>query len=141
MNGTRVARATLGALCALAIFAAAATAEEDVPFVDGKLWLASVPGEKQAYLIGISNLMSAEYAFQKEMGPPPDGQTTIQRLYEEIDDVTLDEAVERIDAWYARNPGKKDMTVLVGYSVVIHCVSVAVLLFCHRGKTRKQKDS
>ena len=36
---------------------------------------------------------------------------------------------------------KKDMTVLVGYSVVIHCVSVAVILFCHRGKTRKQKDS
>ena len=31
-------------------------------------------------------------------------EAAIRRLYEEIDDVTLDQAVERIDAWYASHP-------------------------------------
>eukprot|EP00985_Skeletonema_marinoi_P027643 scaffold23018_cov205-Skeletonema_marinoi.AAC.6 len=35
---------------------------------------------------------------------------------------------------------KQDMVVLLCYSLVIHCVSVAVLLFSSRGRTKKQKD-
>lgn len=35
---------------------------------------------------------------------------------------------------------KNDLIVLLGYSAVIHCVSVAVLLLCHKRKLRKQKD-
>jgi hypothetical protein len=67
---------------------------------------------KRAYLVGVSNLMSAEYVYQKEFGPPPDKQTTIQRLYEEIDEVTLDGAIDRIDKWYEDHPDQLDMTVL-----------------------------
>ena len=48
-----------------------AMAEEDVPFVDGKAWKKSAPVLKRAYLIGLSNLMSAEYAYQQTFGPPP----------------------------------------------------------------------
>lgn len=99
-----------GALCLLA--AAPAAADGDVPFVDGEMWLSSTKSAKRAYLIGISNLLSAEYAFQQKFGPPPDNQTAIQRLYEEIDDETLDGTVARIDAWYKSNPDEKSEAVL-----------------------------
>lgn len=104
--------------CLVAIFAVAIVAfsapafAEDVPYIDGKLWKDSAPILKRTYLVGISNLMSAEYAYQKEYGPPPDDQTVIRRLYEEIDDLTLDGVVDRIDAWYTAHPDKQATTVL-----------------------------
>jgi hypothetical protein len=39
-------------------------------------------------------------------------QTSIQRLYEEIDEVTLDEAIDRIDKWYKDHPDQLDATVI-----------------------------
>ena len=104
--------ATLAAVASLGLCATAFAEDHEVPFVDGTDWKKSAPILKRAYLIGVSNLMSAEYAFQQTFGPPPDLQTTIQRLYEEIDDVTLDGAIARIDKWYAENPDQLDMTVL-----------------------------
>ena len=109
--GTR--NLVIGALLAVAFLAwSVPVAAEDVPFVDGESWKKSAPILKRAYLIGVSNLMSAEYAVQKEFGPPPDNQTAIQRLYEEIDEVTLDQAIERIDKWYKNHPDQLDMTVI-----------------------------
>jgi len=109
----RIKRA-IAALMVGALFVGGASpaAAEDVDFVAGKMWKSSRRNVKRAYLVGISNLMSAEYAYQKETGPPPDQQTTIRRLYEEIDDVTLDVAISRVDGWYEANPDKLDMTVL-----------------------------
>lgn len=83
----------LAAAAAAGLVAASNAAAEDVPFIDGTSWEKSAPILKRAYLIGFSNLMSTEYAYQKEFGPPADRQTTIRRLYEEIDDVTLDGAI------------------------------------------------
>ena len=103
----------IGALLAVAFLAwSVPVAAEDVPFVDGESWKKSAPILKRAYLIGVSNLMSAEYAYQQEFGPPPVMQTAIQRLYEEIDDVTLDQAIERIDKWYEAHPDHLDTTVI-----------------------------
>ena len=103
----------IGALLASAFLVwSVPAAAEDVPFVDGKSWKKSAPILKRSYLIGVSNLMSAEYAVQKEFGPPPDMQTTVQRLFEEIDEVTLNEAIDRIDKWYEDHPDQLDMTVI-----------------------------
>ena len=44
---------------------------EEVPIVDGALWSQSSKVEKKAYLIGVSNLLSVEYAFQNRNGNPP----------------------------------------------------------------------
>lgn len=108
-----IAREALMAALALGFLVpASAGAEEHVPFVDGKMWGDSAPILKRTFLVGVANLMTAEYLYQKDTGPPPDHQTTIRRLYEEIDDVTLDQAIERIDAWYEKNPGKLNTTVL-----------------------------
>jgi len=100
-----------GGVAAL-LLAGAAAAAEDLPFVDGESWKASAAPVKRAYLIGIGNYLNAEYAFQKTYGPPKDNQTTVQRMYEGIDDLTLDESVERIDRWYKANPDKQSWTVL-----------------------------
>ena len=100
-------------LAAVAVaWSAPAVAEEDVPLVDGKIWGDSAPVLKRSYLIGVSNLMSVEYMYQVKFGPPSDKQTTIRRLYEEIDDVSLDNAIDRIDKWYKDHPDQMDMTVL-----------------------------
>jgi hypothetical protein len=89
-----------------------ASASEDVPFVDGEMWQATAAPLKRAYLIGVANFLSAEYVFQKKNGFPPDSQSSIRSAYEGIDDVTLDEAIARIDGWYAKNPEKNDTAVL-----------------------------
>lgn len=99
-------------LVAATLALASPAAAEDVPFVDGTMWEKSAPILKRTYLVGFSNLLSAEYLYQQEFGPPPDRQTAIQRLYEEIDDVTLDGAIGKIDAWYEANPKQMDTTVV-----------------------------
>jgi hypothetical protein len=102
----------LAALFSVSLATASPVAAEEVPFVDGTMWKKSAPILKRTYLVGFSNLLSAEYAYQKAFGPPPDRKTAILRLYEEIDDVTLDEAVASIDGWYEKNPDKMDTTVV-----------------------------
>lgn len=110
-TGRWIARGLL--VAALAIFAAGpATASEDVPFVDGEMWNETAKPLKLAYLVGIANFLSAEYAFQKENGFPPDSKSSIRAAYEGIDEVTLDESISRIDSWYRNNPNKKKTTVL-----------------------------
>lgn len=89
-----------------------AAAEEELPFVAGDAWMDSAPVLKRSYLIGVGNLLNAEYAYQKEFGPPSDKHSTIARFYEGIEDLSLDQVIDRIDAWYKKNPKKRDMTVL-----------------------------
>jgi hypothetical protein len=89
-----------------------AAAADEVPLVDGKVWGKSAPVLKRSYLIGVANILSAEYAFQKQNGFPDEGKSSIRDAYENIDDITLDQSVARIDAWYAKNPDKLETTVL-----------------------------
>ena len=85
----------------------------DIPIVGGTLWTKSSDGEKTSYLVGLSNMLDVEYVYQtKSKKPPSDEQSIIRRLYEEVDEVTLDEAIARIDAWYAANPKRLDRSVL-----------------------------
>jgi hypothetical protein len=87
-------------------------ASEEVPLVDGEMWQATATPLKRAYLIGIANFLTTEYVFQKKNGFPPDSQSSTRVVYEGIDDVTLDQSIERIDGWYQKNPDKNDTTVL-----------------------------
>ena len=105
-------RAGLAVACAALLVPLAAGAAEDLPFVDGPMWKTSAGPVKRAYLIGIANYMNVEYAYQTKFGPPKDDETTVQRFYEGVDDITLDEVVERIDRWYQTHPTQRDMTVL-----------------------------
>ena len=99
-------------IAVVAISAAGPAAAEEVPFVDGHMWQKSAKPLKLAYLVGISNLLSAEYAFQQSEGFPPDSQSSIRTVYDSIDDLTLDQTINRINRWYARNQDKLKTTVL-----------------------------
>ena len=78
LAGTRLIVAAL--LAAATISFSLYAAAEDVPLVDGVMWKKSAPVLKRAYLVGMSNLLSSEYAVQQAFGPPPDSQTAGVRL-------------------------------------------------------------
>jgi len=81
--------------------------------VDGKLWQESVNSDKMSYLIGASNFISLEHAYQLNgANPPTNKQSSIPDFYTNIEDVTLDKAIATIDDWYAAHPDKLDKPVL-----------------------------
>jgi hypothetical protein len=87
--------------------------EDPVPFVDGEMWGESTREEKVSYVVGLSNLLDTEYAFQQKSGnAPTDQQSFIATLWENIDDLTVDQFIERVDSWYANNPGDLDTVVI-----------------------------
>ncbi|MBW2272320.1 MAG: hypothetical protein JRG96_03545 [Deltaproteobacteria bacterium] len=107
------AGALIASLVALLGLAQTSGAEEaEVPFVDGKMWGETAPVLKRTYLVGISNLLAAEYLYQKKKGFPSDKHSSIRRVYEGIDEMSLDECIERIDAWYEKHPDRSDETVM-----------------------------
>jgi len=92
---------------------AATSLAEDIPLVDGELWSKSSTDEKHSYLIGISNFLAIEYAYQQESKQPvTDDQSIIRRFFEDIDDISLDQITARIDAWYKKNPNRLDSAVI-----------------------------
>ncbi len=95
-------------LCGVMVFAA-----EEVPLADGHGWEASSKVEKVAYIVGVSNLMSIEYAYQHRNEDPPNyDQTMIQALWDGGEDVSVETAISAIDKWYEDHPGEKDKAVL-----------------------------
>ena len=97
----------------LSISYMSASLAEEIPLVDGKLWLKSITDDKHSYLIGVSNFLSIEYAYQKAASKPvADEQSTVRRFFEDIDDMSLDEVTSRIDSWYRNHPDRLDSAVL-----------------------------
>ena len=85
------------------VFTSTQSLAEEIPLVDGKVWAESSATGKKAYIVGISNLMSIEYAYQKNSNPQStDDQSIIRRLYENSDESTLDGIIKRIDQWYKK---------------------------------------
>jgi hypothetical protein len=118
-----LARAT--ALLATAAFALAAPlavhAQSPTPlraadaaqprFADGNDWTKSSEAQKQAFLFGIANAISVAVGWDARH--VPQGQTTFsRRAAAGLGGVSLGEAVQRVDAWYAANPGKLETPVV-----------------------------
>ena len=88
---------------------------KDLPQVTGKEWTTSPVIAKRAYLIGLNNLVDAEYAYQVKVAKqkPRSDQTLIQRMYKAADGSgTIDDAIRKIDAWYKANPDHLGKAVL-----------------------------
>jgi hypothetical protein len=107
----------LAALAAGALIAAApiaATAQQAGPqqrFANGTDWASSSVAEKRAFVFGIANAISAGIGWD-ERHIPASQMTFARRLGPGLAGTSLGEAVRRIDAWYAANPGKQDTTVM-----------------------------
>jgi hypothetical protein len=86
---------------------------EDVPIVDGILWMQSSGMEKRSYIIGAGNFIAMEYAYQsKSEQPPTPYQSSVPDFFRHTDDVTLDEVIEAADGWYKSHPDEMDTPVL-----------------------------
>lgn len=101
----------LVALLMLAAPAAGVAAEGT--FVTGTEWIKSTPELKRAFMLGVSNLMSAEHKVQAASRRRlTDKQTAIPRLWRAASTLTLDQAIAVVDKWYADNPDKLGETVI-----------------------------
>jgi len=97
----------------LLTLAAQSAMAKEMPIVDGALWTKSTTLGKHSYLIGVSNLLEVEYAYQKRNGrQPSDDQSIIRRLFENTAELTLDQMMRRIDRWYQRNPDQLSKAVI-----------------------------
>lgn len=110
--------AVCGALAAAPLAASAqtsssasATPAPQQRFADGKDWTQASMEEKRAFLFGIANAISVGVGWD-ERHVPKEQTTFARRAGEGLSGVSLGEAVSRIDAWYAANPGKLQTPVV-----------------------------
>jgi hypothetical protein len=96
------------------ILAAPVAAQTSAPqqrFANGKDWTSASVEERRAFLFGIANAISVGVGWDERHVPA--GQTTFaRRAGAGLAGVSLGEAMRRIDAWYAANPGKIDTPVV-----------------------------
>jgi hypothetical protein len=93
--------------------AALAQTQDTRSYITGTEWQAARGSEKLSYLLGIADLMSAEYAFQRKDGrAEPDRDSAIGRLQAGFTGVSIRDAAARVDAFYRNNPDQIDQTVL-----------------------------
>ncbi len=86
---------------------------DDLGLVTGVEWVASTQAEKASYIIGVSNMMSVEYAWQEHLNDPPTWeQTLVQDMWDALEHVTLNGAIAVVDQFYANNKDQKDLAVL-----------------------------
>ena len=82
-----------------------------IKLADGTDWKNSTATERAAYLVGVSNMISVGNAYDQKKVPGQD-KTFMRQAARGLAGTTVAEAVERVDAWYAANPGRMDVPVL-----------------------------
>ena len=85
-------------------------AAADGQYATGDDWIRSSPVEKYSYILGVSNLMSADYQLQIKNGQA--SGSAIPELFKAVENVTIEQAVEAIDAYLAENPEVRGSSVL-----------------------------
>ena len=88
--------------------------EDDLPQLNGELWKQQPKVVKQAWLVGVNNLIDAEYAYQMKFAKPKptNKQTLIQRMYTAGDGDTINQVIGKVDAWYEKHPKELKKAVL-----------------------------
>jgi hypothetical protein len=84
---------------------------DEVPMVTGEHWTQSAEHVKKVYLVGMTNLLQVETAYQGS-NAPSDAQSVIPRLAKGLKGQTLDSVREGLDRWYAANPYKLQRPVI-----------------------------
>lgn len=84
---------------------------DPAPLVTGKQWTQSDASHKKAYLLGVSNLLEVERAYQ-DRRKLNDTQTLVPRFSSGMQNQTLDSVRDSLDSWYAANPTKLDRPVM-----------------------------
>lgn len=78
--------------------------------VDGTDWMESTSIQRQAFLVGIANMIVAETAWAKRHGAVTPAVS--EKITAAVSDMTLDEIEARISRWYEANPDRMGMPVM-----------------------------
>ena len=118
-SGLRAALLTACVAAALAGGVAQAQTQE-IPLITGEHWTKSTEQNKKAYLVGMTNMLQVEIAYQAG-NALTESQTVVPRFAKGLKGHTLDGAIAKVDAWYARNPGRMQQTVVetIWYELVV----------------------
>ena len=113
-------RAMLVAACAVTALAGGAAQAQEIPLVTGEHWTKSTEQSKKAYLVGLTNMLQVEVAYQAG-NTLPESQTVVPRFAKGLKGNTLDGAIAKVDAWYAKNPGRMQQPVIetIWYELVV----------------------
>jgi hypothetical protein len=76
---------------------------EGIPIVTGQQWMASTDAEKQAYLVGIANLLDIERAYAYG-GNTTNSNEISERFSKGLQGQTLDSVRQGLDSYYTANP-------------------------------------
>jgi hypothetical protein len=78
--------------------------------VDGTDWIESTSIQRQAFLVGVANMIVAETAYAKRHGAatPP----VSEKITAAVSEMKLDEIEARISRWYEANPDRIGMPVM-----------------------------
>jgi len=106
----RVARVASGVVMVLALTSGIAVAA-DIPLVDGTHWVKSTEEVKKAYLVGVSNVIQLEVAYQAD-NPVPEGRSLAPRAAKGMTGQTLSGVLESLDKWYGAHPEQLKRPVL-----------------------------
>lgn len=83
----------------------------DIPLVDGTHWMKSTDDVKKAYLVGVSNVIQLEVAYQAD-NPIPEGRSLAPRAAKGMMGRTLSSVLESLDKWYGAHPEQLHRPVL-----------------------------
>ena len=103
--------AVLTSLLLLAVLGFGTTARAELPVIAREQWMASDSDTKLAFLLGIATMVKVE---QNLIGdPPPPGTISYApALAKGLDNMTLTEIMNRLDALYTKHPERmKDAVV------------------------------
>ena len=101
----------LFAACMTLAMMAAGVRAEDVPLVTGEHWTKSSEDVKEAYLVGVANILLFERAYEGA-SPVSDAQSVLPRMGKGLKGQTLDSVREALNKWYAANPDKLQRPVI-----------------------------
>jgi hypothetical protein len=76
---------------------------DEIPIVTGQQWTTSSVEAKNAYLVGIANLIDIENAYYARNGQAPN-KNIAPRFAKGMQGQTLDSVRQGVDNWYATNP-------------------------------------
>ena len=86
-----------------------ASAKTEWRIPTGEHWSNATETERRAYVLGILNMAMVEYQLT---GPNPKYRTTVPRLVNALDGMTVPQIVETVDAYYKANPDKQQQRII-----------------------------
>jgi hypothetical protein len=110
-GGLRRAGGAVSRVAVVLALTAGIAVAADIPLVDGTHWVKSTAEVKKAYLVGVSNVIQLEVAYQAD-NPLPEGRSLAPRAARGMTGQTLSGVLDALDRWYGAHPEQLQRPVL-----------------------------